>query len=110
MGHEGIVDDPQFAVDGDFAAWTSFFVDDRNVDTSDSELRGRHWSWLQRRVVRDYVSVSIFALGSRHFESFAFGGQGFGGNSVDQRCVQSELFHGSYMFGTFGLSARRRIS
>ena len=48
---------------------TSVFVDYRNVDTSDFELRG----------------------------------QGLRGNSVDQRCVQSELFHGSYMFGTFGL-------
>ena len=81
-----------------------FFVDDRNVDTSDFELRGRHWSWLQRRIVRHYVSVSIFVLGSRHFdEGVAFGGQGLRGNSVDQRCVQSELFHGSNMFGTFGL-------
>ena len=104
MGHEGIVDDPQFAADGNFAAWTSVFVDDRNVDTSDFELRGRHWSWLHRRVVRHYVSVSIFVLGSHHFdERFPFGGQGFRGNSVDQRCEQSELFHGSYMFGTFGL-------
>ena len=104
LGHEGIVDDPQFAVDGDFAAWTSVFVDYRNVDTSDFELRGRLWSWLHRRVDRHHVSVSIFVLGSRHFdESFAFGGQGVRGYSVDQRCVQSELFHGSYMFGTFGL-------
>ena len=39
-------------------------------------------------------------LGSRHFdESFAFSGQGFRGDSVDQFCVQSELFHRSYMFG-----------
>ena len=36
MGHEGIVDDPQLAADGDFAAWTSVFVDCRNVDTSSS--------------------------------------------------------------------------
>ena len=77
MGHERIVDDPQLAADGDFAAWTSVFVDNRNVDTSDFELRGRHWSWLHRRVVRPYVSVSIFVLVSRHFdESFAFGGTG----------------------------------
>ena len=92
MGHKGIVDDPQLPVDGDFAAWTSVFVDDRNVDTSDFELRGRHWSWLQRRGVRHYVSVSIFVLGPRHFdESFASGGQDFRGDSVDQRCVQSEF-------------------
>ena len=44
-------------------------------------------------------SSLIFVLGSRHFDqSFAFGGQGFRGDSVGQRCVQSELFHRSYMF------------
>ena len=64
MEHEGIVDDPQLAADGNFAAWTSVFVDDRNVDTSDFELRGRHWSWLHRRVVRHYVGVTILDAAS----------------------------------------------
>ena len=40
MEHEGILDDPQFAADGNFAAWTSVFVDDRNVDTSDLSCEG----------------------------------------------------------------------
>ena len=40
MGPEGIVDGPQLAAYGDFAAWTSIFVDVRNVDTSDFEVRG----------------------------------------------------------------------
>ena len=78
MGHEVIVGYLQLAADGDFAAWTSDFVDDRNLDISDSEVRGRQWSWLLGGVARHHVGVSIFVLGSRHFdESFAFGGQGF---------------------------------
>ena len=45
-------------------ALVSVFVDDRNVDTSDFELRGRHWSWLHRRVVRHYVGVTILDAAS----------------------------------------------
>ena len=56
MEHEGIVDDPQLAAYGNFAAWTSVFVDDRNVDTSDFELRGCYWSWLHAEL---FVIMSV---------------------------------------------------
>ena len=58
-----------------------------------TSLPGPRFSWMA--AVSTYltlwcedVSVSIFVLGSRHIdESFAFGGQGLRGNSVDQRCA-----------------------